>query len=404
MRSDSKAPGTTKKIGVGSRTEATPFDRIYVYGARDRIHYSGVPYYLMLGLRDVLDEGSGSKVQPIPLKRTREIPISYLSWCLKNRSLDQSAFFYSRDYHEASVRGASINVSKQTVVISFPDPVAPSVLQTMEKANCDRLYLYRDATFMQLLDDFKYARSIKGRERDRLIETETALYDRARHIFVFDAVNKDYLVNRYGVSEQKVSVAGRGLNMSRAEFESALAMRNEHDALSRDSIVFTIVGRDARRKGVFRIVEAMDALSDGERKRIRLQIVGPDPSSIPKRSYIDALGFVSDTNAVLEIIAGTDVGVLMSSAEGGVPASLGEFTCLGIPCWVAWLPQFDGGLDERLVFKEPLPLTTAGMTHTLQQIMSYSPLDLSAKGKPGLGYVGWIEQAQIVYRKLLEDL
>ena len=106
---------------------------------------------------------------------------------------------------------------------------------------------------------------------------------------------------------------------------------------------------------------------------------------------------------MLDILGTTDVGVLMSSAEGGVAGSLREFTCLGIPCWVAWLPQYAGGLDERLVFKERFPLALRNMTQTLREILSHSTEALSQKGTPGFGYVGWIRQAKTVCKYMELD-
>jgi hypothetical protein len=106
---------------------------------------------------------------------------------------------------------------------------------------------------------------------------------------------------------------------------------------------------------------------------------------------------------LVEILGTTDVGVLMSSVEGGVAGSLREFTCLGVPCWVAWSPQYDGGLDERLIFKERFPLVTSNMTQTLREIILNSTESLSQKGRPGFGYVGWIHQAKAVCKHMELD-
>src|SRR6202000_883644 len=118
--------------------------------------------------------------------------------------------------------------------------------------------------------------------------------------------------------------------------------------------------------------------------------------------YITAFGFVADKRDVLKIVSTTDVGVLMSSAEG-LPRSLGEFTCLGIPCWIAWLPQYDGYLDRQLVFREELPLVRSNMTRTLREILSHSSAELAEKGAPGVGYVGWLRQAEIVHKFIESD-
>ncbi|KJC49471.1 hypothetical protein UP09_07160 [Bradyrhizobium sp. LTSP885] len=373
------------------------YDRIYVYAARDPIHYSGSPYYFMQNLREVIGDCDGSIIRPIPLKRISEIPFTYLRWGLKTGTFEKSAFFFSNEYHEASVRGVPISISKDTGIISFTSLMARSLWRAIDDVDDCRLYVYRDATYIQLLEQFKYARTLTAGGRQELIENETRLYARARRVFVYDQVIRGVLVERYGVDEKKIYVTGRGLNMSRPDFELACRMREARRARSDDRIVLTIVGRDAVRKGVLQIIEAIDTLSAAEQGRIRLRVVGPDRSLIPARGYVEALGFVSSKRKLLEILASTDVGVLMSSAEGGVPGSLREFTCLGIPCWVAWLPQYEGGLNEQLVFKEQFPLEKRNMAQTLRDILSHSMDDLVRKGMAGFGYVGWRDQAAAVY-------
>ncbi|MGR4930970.1 glycosyltransferase [Bradyrhizobium sp. CAR08] len=383
--------------------ELKPRDRVYIYAARDPIHYSGSPYYFMQNLREVVGDRDGSFIRPIPLKRITEIPFSYLRWGMKAGTFEKSAFFFSKDYHEASVRGASIGISSGTSIISFTSLMAPSLWRAIEAADDCRLYVYRDATYLQLLEKFKYARTLTDKAREELIENETRLYTRARRVFVYDQVIRGTLIERYGVDEKKIFVTGRGLNMSRADFELACAMRDRRPVQPAGPMVLTIIGRDAARKGVPQIIEAMDALSGAEQARIRLRVVGPDPGAIPKRSYVDALGFVSNKRRLLEIIASSDVGVLMSSAEGGVPGSLREFTSLGVPCWVAWLPQYEGGLDQQVIFKEGFPLVPPHMTKTLRTILSHAKTDLVAKGRAGFGYVGWLDQAATVHRWMQLD-
>ncbi|MCA1392273.1 hypothetical protein I6F33_11095 [Bradyrhizobium sp. BRP20] len=380
-----------------------PHGRVYVYAARDPIHYSGSPYYFMQNLREVVGDRDGAFIRPIPLKRITEIPLTYLRWGVKTGTFEKSAFFFSKDYHEASVRGVPISLSSGTSIISFTSLMAPSLWRAIDAADDCRLYVYRDATYLQLLEQFKYARTLTPKAREELIENETRLYARARRVFVYDQVIRGTLIERYEVDEKKIYVTGRGLNMSRADFELACEMRDKRPVQSDGPIVFTIIGRDAARKGVLQIIEAMDALSGAEQARIRLCVVGPDPGAIPKRSYVDALGFVSNKRRLLESIARSDVGVLMSSAEGGVPGSLREFTCLGIPCWVAWLPQYEGGLDQQLIFKEGFPLVPSDMTKTLRKILSHTKGDLAEKGRPGFGYIGWLDQAAAVHRWMQTD-
>ena len=288
------------------------FDKIYVYGARDPIHYSGSPYYFMQSLREVLHDKEQSFVCPIPLKRLREIWPSYIRWVLKTRTMDHAAFFFSEEYHQASIAEIPVHIGGDTAVISFTGLLEPSILEKFRSAKNRHFYVYRDATYIQLLDGFKYGRTIVGQKRTDLIARETKMYRLARRLFVYDSVIKDILINRYKIEEDKICIAGRGLNMSRAEFEMAAAVRHANRSSSNEPIVFTIIGKDACRKGVFQVIEAIDALSFGEKKRVRLRIVGPARRSIPQRDYLERFGFVSNKQKLLEILGTTDVGILMS--------------------------------------------------------------------------------------------
>lgn len=108
----------------------------------------------MQNLREVVGDRNGSFIRPIPLKRITEIPFSYLGWELKAGTFEKSAFFFSKDYHEASVRGASIDISSGTSIISFTSLMALSLWRAMDAADDCRLYVYRCATYLQLLEQF----------------------------------------------------------------------------------------------------------------------------------------------------------------------------------------------------------------------------------------------------------
>jgi len=219
----------------------------------------------MQSLREVLHDKERSFVCPIPLKRLREMWPSYIWWALKARTIEPPAFFFSEEYHQASLAEIPVHIGGDTAVISFTDLLAPSILEKLRSANNRHFYIYRDATYIQLLDDFKYGRTIVGQKRTDLIARETEMYHLARRLFVFDSVIKDILISRYKIEEAKICVAGRGLNMSRAEFEMAAAVRHANRSSSDGPIVFTIIGKDARRKGVYQVIEAIDALSFGEK-------------------------------------------------------------------------------------------------------------------------------------------
>jgi glycosyltransferase involved in cell wall biosynthesis len=398
-----------KDMKQDEKIDLTHFDRVYVYGARDPILYSGSPYYFMHSIREVVSADSKYFIESIPLKRIREMPLSYLLWSLRNGTFESSAFLFSSQYHKDSISNTYYKISDTTAIISFTKDLAPQILDSIDKSKNNYLYLYWDATYIQLLDTFKYARTIVGLKKQELLARERRLLERARRIFVYDEVVQSVLLQYYHLNPANIHITGRGLNMTSDEFAVAADFRSAKLTAIACSdmsgvITLTLIGRDARRKGVFQVIDAIDALSEGERRRIRFRIVGPNRSIVPRRDYIEAIGFLGPQRRteLLKIIASTDVGVLMSSAEG-LPGSLREFTCLGVPCWVAWLPQFERSFNENLIFKEATPLSIDSMTHTLRKILEHSPKSLYEKGAAGFGYIGWTSQAKIVANFLASD-
>ena len=98
---------------------------------------------------------------------------------------------------------------------------------------------------------------------------------------------------------------------------------------------FVFVGKEPRRKGLFRLLDALQRVPDYAR-RMRLTVIGPDHDQIPD-SYrslagVDWRGRIDkrrDPGGFLKTVAAHDVGVLLSTAEA-TGLSLREFQMLGL--------------------------------------------------------------------------
>ena len=97
-----------------------------------------------------------------------------------------------------------------------------------------------------------------------------------------------------------------------------------------------VVGKGPRRKGVFKLIDAIDALEPHEQNKLLLSVAGPDPGELPERSYLRRLGFIcaGERDRLVSEMHSSDIGVLLSEAEG-YPGSVWEFLSLGVPVWVS---------------------------------------------------------------------
>ena len=365
----------------------------FIYGARSRTFQSGTAYYFARALESYGNVREDFEVVDLPPRRPREIPWDSLKWLLASKTSRTSLFLLSKRCHDASGRGLEVDASVQPYFIVFAQCIPASIRACRSSRPDARIIVYIDATLLDLFDDFDYARNPPAHLRVKMLQDERECYEEADLFAVFHATVRDRLIKDYGVSPDKIWVIGRGANLEQEIISSPKAeMRSSRD----EKFHMMVVGRGANRKGVFRLIEAIETLSPEERDRVVLTVAGPEPRELPNKPYLRSLGFVSaDRREYLaQEMSTSDLGVLLSEADS-LPGSVWEFLALGVPVWVTRLPHIEDSLVGYPAIIEELPLALDSLTKRLLTFI-HRPEELSAlracKAKSGVG-LNWTTPA-----------
>lgn len=341
---------------------------VLVYGARDETFWSGTPYYFASALREYGESANEPfNVRNVGPKRSREIPLAFAQWSLAHRSLRHRLFLLSSHYHDSSYPIGQPVPSDAAGMVSFSQ-VLPNAFLQHKKANPRfKLVQYIDVTLHDLMASFDYAKSPPPRVLASLLAAERAAYALVDRVCVFHEGVVDTLTSVYGMARSRVSVEGRGVNLSSALIGNPHAKQAD----SQVKLRMAVVGKGPKRKGVFQLIEAIDALSAAEQAQIELTLLGPDPSELPKRDYIRALGFIpaAERARLTEIMRNCDLGVLLSEADSH-PGSIWEFLALGVPVWVTTLPHIQEELAGFPAMFEPLPLKPDSLVQKLRGLLA----------------------------------
>jgi glycosyltransferase involved in cell wall biosynthesis len=347
----------------------------FIYGARSRTFLSGTPYYFARALEVFGKERKAFDVVDMAPRRTREVPLTYARWCLASRTTRNSLFLLSKSYHDASGRDFAASTSVQPYFIAFTQCTPASVLACRRSRPEVRLIRYIDATFLDLFETFDYASNPPANLRRKMLRAERDGYNETDLFAVFHAGVRDRLVNEYGVAHERVWVLGRGVNLDLDTVDHArVRPRSSRD----EKFHMMVVGRGPKRKGVYKLIEAIETLSANEQNRLMLTVAGPNPRELPNKSYLRRLGFLSaDQREYLaqEMVA-SDLGVLLSEADSH-PGSIWEFLSLGMPVWVSRLPYITDALEGYPAIIEDPPLDIASMAARLRSFI-YEPQELAA--------------------------
>ena len=369
---------------------------VWVYGARDAQTRSGAPFYFYQHLAAVAERYPTVRVRPIPVLRAPETPSAALRWVLETGRTDFSEFLLSRAFHNASFARMNPPVQPGDSVVSFCQ-ILPDAL--LDRDDIHR-YHYFDVTLTQYFDQFlSLSRYPPVRRREILVD-ELQTYKRARGFFTYLDETKNALAETYGVPAAHIDVIGRGANLSPRD------CRRTRVALD-DRLRLMCVGRDALRKGADLVIDAIDALPPAHRDRIVLTLAGPRQSDVPRRSFVECVGFMgpSRRGALLDLMASADIGVLLSRADA-LPASLFEFLTLGVPIWATALPGLQQTLAGYPAFFEPLPVEIGHLRSRLLSwaerpnlVRAVAPLTMEARER-----LSWTSRARHVLTRVLSDI
>ena len=219
----------------------------------------------------------------------------------------------------------------------------------------DRIF-YIDQTLRQLFGFYPEASHVSLKRRQIAVEKERAQYERASKIITLCQWAANSVINDYGIDPGRVSVVLPGANLDALAY--AQWERNRSRALSNGycshkpgmPMRFVFVGMDGVRKGLNRLLEAMEIIPQVE-QRMLLSVIGANRRSVSVSdrvaSAVSWIGIVSkgtQTTEFLNIVGSCDVGVLLSRAEAA-GISLREFQSLGL----AVLGPNVGGSPEMIV-------------------------------------------------------
>lgn len=340
---------------------------VFVYGSRSPTFLSGTPYYFARALEELAREEKRFEVFDLAPRRVRELPFTFARWCLTYGTRRSALFLLSREYHDAGLRYLPARLGEKPCFIAFTQSVPRSLLEARARHGA-QLVLYLDATFGDLFDTFDYAAHPPPKLRRALLQAERDTYAQVDQFAVFHPAVRDRLVSDYGIETTKIQVMGRGVNL-----EASLLQRRRTAVPTGGKsgrLRLMVVGRGPKRKGVFKLIDAIDQLSQDEQRQIILTVAGPALQELPERSYLRSLGFISAQRRdyLTQEMAEADLGVLLSEADSH-PGSVWEFLSLGVPVWVSRLPHISEALAGFSAVIEDLPLNDESLVRQLRAFL-----------------------------------
>jgi glycosyltransferase involved in cell wall biosynthesis len=376
----------------------------FVYGARSKTFFSGTPYYLARALEAFGKKHNAFNVIDIAPRRTREVPLTYLRWCLESGSIRNPLFLLSQRYHNRSGRGLTVPRDTSPYFIMVCCQCPPASIRACRRDRADaRIILYLDATLLDLFESFDYAIAPPPLLKRKMLRDEKSSYAQADLIVVFHAGVRDRLINDYGVAPEKIWIIGRGVNL---DFDVVSRAKVPRRSLLDHKLHMMVVGKGAKRKGVYRLIDAIDTLLPTEQSRLVLTVAGPDKNELPGRPYLRPLGFVSQDQRdyLAGEMAASDLGVLLSDADS-LPGSVWEFLALGVPVWVSRLPCIGPALKGYPAIIEDLSLGTPALAARLRTFLHQPEIlaTLVASNLKSVDALSWDGPAEFLGQYIRHD-
>nr|WP_281354699.1 glycosyltransferase [Roseospira navarrensis] len=363
----------------------------------------------MFHLRHALDAAAADRpdvaVGTIPYRFTNQVlPVAaayslrYGAAILSDRRAADGyvyhGFGFSDAYHDACLGAAIDGVPDGAVILSGCQNIGRRARAAVRRKGL-RVFFYIDATVRDLV-------YLGPRVRAAILEAEAESYRLAAGFFVYHEGVAASLRRDYGVDPPAITVVGKGVPANAEEVRAARAVPR----VSGTSLTLMTVGTHPRRKGVLRLIEAIDRLPADRRARLRYVVAGPARRELPTRDYLAPLGFLgADQRAhLLALMRRADLGVLLSEWEG-LPGSIYEFLALGTPCWMSDLPDLGGLTTRPGVIAEPLPLDPARLSGRLAGLLDDRAAlgGLRAAAEAHWDGLGWQPVAARVLDTVLAD-
>lgn len=290
---------------ANARREAHPSPVGHVLLVAQRNSSSGLPGYLEAGLaaNGWTAEFCDARAQLLPRLSVlaRSFSTNKREWFRRRERLE----FYSIEAWEETSRlnGALVDARRrpdskvlQIGGLYHPHPAFAGM----------EYYLFFTYTMRLAFRDQTSPWVPEPHEREAFVERERALYAHAAHIFVSADFVKRNLVEEYGVSADRVTVVGMGVN------EFYLQHRPAPRAALAKRCLF--VGFTWELKGGPDVLRAF-ARARERMPELELTIVGPPPRPEMDMPGVRALGPVRDRDALLRLYREADLFVLPSRCD-----------------------------------------------------------------------------------------
>lgn len=305
--------------------------------------WSGTPYHLLQTAHadGLIDIGLGLE----PLERFRQL-FRY-GWNLGAvlRGRGRGGYQFSAPCLErlwAPARPQLIG----TRVINCHQLYAPSVVAD---ARIEK-WFYVDQTLEDLFGSYGLGENISPWMQQDAMARERVGYRQAAGIVTHSRWAAERVAAFAGLPASQLHVVVPGANLDEASYRRWAAAFQLGMPAAEEPLRLVFVGKDARRKGLDRLIRAL-RLARREGAALRLTVIGCTPERLPPelredpdvhwRGFIDKQG---DPAAYLDAVAAHDVGCLLSRAEAG-GMCLREFHALGL---AVIAPDVGGSPDHTL--------------------------------------------------------
>jgi glycosyltransferase involved in cell wall biosynthesis len=295
--------------------------------------YGGSPLSIATALRRYAPSTIG-----LDLALPKNHQIRRYAWNLKEAALlrGSGGYQYSDEFLNRIWRNDSRISTADAVINMFQNYSDEFFFSTKAR----RLF-YIDQTLDQLFNFYVDNARISERHRRTAIEREKRQYRACEKIICKSNWAAASVIDNYGVAPEKVAILKPGGNIDPAAYAAFEQQRaklplQEVTAFSADRplrVVF--VGKEPRRKGLFRFIDALPFVEQAHR-RVHLTVIGPELSTVPP-DYRDVPGVEwvgpidkgRDTQRFIDLVSKNDLGILLSTIDAG-GLSLREFQMLGL--------------------------------------------------------------------------
>lgn len=290
--------------------------------------WSGTPYHLLQVARPagLIDEGLSFEI----FERYRQL--RRYAWNLRSVLLGRGrgGYQFSPTCLEELWRPALSRLAGARVINCF-QLYPPSVVAD---ARVERWY-YIDQTLVQYYGDYGLKRDVSDWAAEDSLRREREGYQRATGLIVHSEWARQSLMCDYGHPPEQIHIVVPGANLDEDSYRDWATRREPPQVANEDPLRLVFVGKDGLRKGLDRLLRAF-ARARTQGAALQLSVIGCPAEDLPADlraiEGVAWLGFVDKQHQprrFLDLVAGHDVGCLLSRAEAG-GMSLREFHALGL--------------------------------------------------------------------------